>query len=86
MAKKKVIVDVAEPIVETPEPAVEQVEAEVVTTGTVIANILNVRSGPSLDANPIGTLYKDTKVEYTKENDEWIKLTDGGFCMSKYIQ
>lgn len=82
MAKKKFVV--AEPVVEIPE--VEQVEAEVVTSGTVIADMLNVRSGPSLETNPIRTLYKGDKVEFTKENDEWVKLTDGGFCVSKYIQ
>ena len=82
MARKKVITEAVPEVLET----IEQVEAEVVTTGVVIANMLNVRSGPSLNDNPIKTLYKDDKVEYTKENDEWVKLTDGGFCMSKYIQ
>lgn len=69
------------------EPVIEKVEAEVVTTGTVIANMLNIRSGPSKDFLPIGTLTRGDKVEYTVENDEWLKLTNRvGYVMKKFIQ
>ncbi len=72
---------------EVSEPVIEKVEAEVVTTGTVIANMLNIRSGPSKDFHPIGTLTRGDKVEYTVENDEWLKLTNRvGYVMKKFIQ
>ena len=69
--------------VETP---IEKVEAEVVREGVVTAGMLNVRSGPSMDNNPISTLYKGTKVMYTVENEEWVKLENGGFCKREYIK
>ena len=91
--KKKVVdeqkvEEVLEPVVEeTTEPAVEKVEAEVVTTGVVTANLLNIRSGPSKDTNPIGTLAKGEKVEYTVENNKWLKLTNRvGYVMKEFIQ
>lgn len=72
---------------EVSEPVVEKVEAEVVTTGTVIANMLNIRSGPSKDYLPVGTLNRGDKVEYTVENDEWLKLTNRvGYVMKEFIQ
>ena len=78
----------AEPVAEeVAEPVIEKVEAEVVTTGTVIANMLNIRSGPSKDFLPVGTLVKGDKVEYTVENDEWLKLTNRvGYVMKEFIQ
>ena len=72
---------------EVSEPVIEKVEAEVVTTGTVIANMLNIRSGPSKDFLPVGTLSRGDKVEYTVENDEWLKLTNRvGYVMKEFIQ
>ena len=69
------------------EPVVEKVEAEVVTTGTVITNMLNIRSGAGLNFVPIGTLYKGDTIRYTVENDEWLKLEDrAGFVMKEFIQ
>lgn len=72
---------------EVSEPVIEKVEAEVVTTGTVIANMLNIRSGPSKDFQPIGTLARGDKVEYIVENEEWLKLTNRvGYVMKEFIQ
>lgn len=71
---------------EVSEPVIEKVEAELVTEGVVTAVMLNVRSGPSMDNNPISTLYKGTKVMYTVENEEWVKLENGGFCKREYIK
>lgn len=72
---------------EVSEPVIEKVEAEVVTEGIVIANMLNIRSGPSKDFLPIGTLEKGDKVEYTVENEEWLKLTNRvGYVMKEFIQ
>lgn len=68
------------------ETSVEKVESEVVREGVVTAEMLNVRSGPSMYTNAISTLYKGTKVMYTVENEEWVKLDNGGFCMSKFIK
>ena len=79
--------EVTETVEEVSESVIEKVEAEVITTGTVIANMLNVRSGPSKDFAPIGTLYKGDKIEYVTENDEWLKLTSrAGYVMKKFIQ
>ncbi len=69
-----------------PEIAVEKVEVEVATTGTVTANMLNIRSGPGTNFVPIGTLTNGTVVEYTVENDEWLKLVKGGYVMKKFIK
>ena len=72
---------------ETVEEVVERVEAEIVTEGTVIANMLAVRSGPSKSYLPIGTLYKGDTIKYTVENDEWLKLMDrDGFVMKEFVQ
>ena len=68
------------------EPVIERVEAEVVTEGTVIANMLAVRSGPSKSYLPIGTLYKGNTIKYTVENDEWLKLISGGYVMKEFVQ
>ena len=76
-------VEVEEPTTEEP---IEKVEAEVVTTGKVVASMLNVRSGAGINYAPIGTLYRGDSVEYTVENDEWAKLANGGFVMKKFIQ
>ena len=67
---------------------VERVEAEIVMTGVVTANMLNIRSGPGLSFLPCGTLCKGDKVEYTIENDEWVKLADrkASYCMKQFIQ
>ena len=43
---------VTETIEEVSEPVIEKVEAEVITTGTVNTNMLNIRSGPSKDFVP----------------------------------
>jgi len=69
-----------------PETVVEKVEAEIVGTGMVTANMLNIRSGPGTNFVPIGTLTSGTMVEYTDENDEWLKLAKGGYVMKKFIQ
>ena len=69
-----------------PETAVEKAEGEVVTTGTVIASMLNIRSGPGTNFVPIGTLTSGEAVEYTVENDEWLKLVKGGYVMKKFIK
>lgn len=68
------------------EPVVERVEADVVTEGTVIANMLAVRSGPSKSYLPIGTLYKGNTIMYTVENAEWLKLVSGGFVMKEFVK
>lgn len=76
-----------EPITEeVAEPVIDKVEAEVVATGTVTANMLNIRSGPGTNFVPIGTLTSGAMVEYTVENDEWLKLVKGGYVMKKFIQ
>ena len=78
-------VEVEAQVAEEPEP--ERVEAEVVTKGTVIANMLNIRSGPSTSFTPNGTLYSGNVIEYTVEKSEWLKLTDGrGYVMREFIQ
>ena len=84
--KKERKVTAPKTVEEIVEPEVERVEAEVVTTGTVIANLLNIRQGASTSFLPIGTLKKGDKVEYTVENDEWLKLTTGGYVMKQFIQ
>lgn len=79
--------ETVEEVVETVEEVVERVEAEIVTEGTVIANMLAVRSGPSKSYLPIGTLYKGDTIKYTVENDEWLKLMDrNGFVMKEFVQ
>lgn len=66
---------------------VEEVEASVVTTGVVTAAMLNIRSGPGMGYVPLGTLYKGDKVDYTVENDEWLKLENrAGFVKREFIQ
>ena len=85
-----VVEDTSEMLVEE-EPVVEEierVEAEVVMTGVVTANMLNIRSGPGLSFLPCGTLYKGDKVEYTVENDEWVKLANrkASYCMKQFIR
>ena len=74
------------PVFKKKTEKVEKVDAVVVTKGTVIAKMLNVRSGPSTKFLPIQVLYEGDKVEFTEENDDWLKLTNGGFVMSKYIK
>lgn len=71
---------------EVTEPVIEKIEAEVVATGTVAANMLNIRSGPGINFVPIGTLTSGAVVDYTVENDEWLKLVNGGYVMRKFIQ
>ena len=71
---------------EVVESVIDKVEAEVVATGTVTANMLNIRSGPGTNFVPIGTLTSGAMVEYTVENDEWLKLVKGGYVMKKFIQ
>ena len=72
---------------EVSEPAIETVEASVVSNGVVITAMLNIRSGPGMDYVPLGTLYKGDKVEYTVENDEWLKLENRvGFVKREFIQ
>ena len=69
------------------EPVVEKVEAVVVTTGTVIANMLNIRALPTMDSFPIGTLCKGNTIQYTVENDEWLKLEGrSGYVKREFIQ
>lgn len=71
---------------EVSEPVVEKVEAEVLQTGVVTARMLNIRRTPSKDFEPIGTLSIGTKVKYFVENDEWLKLENGGFVAREFVK
>ena len=86
-AAEEVVEAVEEPIAKKAKKAeAEKVEADVVTTGTVVTRALNVRKGPGLEFLPIGTLYEGNEIEYVPENDEWLKLMSGGYVMKKFIQ
>ena len=69
------------------EPVIEKVEAEIVTKGVVTAKLLNIRKGPGKEFDPMGTLSLGEEIEYTVENDEWLKLTNRvGYVMKQFIR
>ena len=81
------VIEASEPIVEdTSEPIIEKVEAAILQKGKVIARALNIRKTPSKELDPIGTLYKGAEISYFVENDEWLKLENGGYVMKEFIQ
>ena len=51
----------------------------------VTANELNVRNGPSLSAQKIGSLVKNQKVEVLETNGDWIR-TNYGWVHKSYVQ
>jgi SH3-like domain-containing protein len=61
---------------------------EMVQTGAVNANLLNIRSLPNMDAEKIGQLTKDQQIAIVDTMDQWykIKFNDGfGYVYSQYV-
>ena len=61
---------------------------ELVKTGVVTANLLNIRSLPNLDAAKLDTLKKDQEITIVDEMDKWyqIKYKDSfGYVFGDYI-
>jgi cell wall-associated NlpC family hydrolase len=60
------------------------------TTGTVLADILNVRTGPSATYSILGKLMKGSQVEAVGDTNGWyqVKLADGriGFVSKTYLR
>jgi len=64
-------------------------EESVVTTGVVLADVLNVRSGPSLDDKIIDKLLYGETVDVTESIDNWYKINFNNgiaFVSSDYIE
>jgi len=61
------------------EQEAEDVKEAVVDKYTLLS-LMNVRKGPSLKAEKVGTKAKGTVVEATLE-DDWLHLTDGTFIL-----
>lgn len=60
-----------------------------VTQKIVIANVLNVRSGPDTTFSSIGKLYKNNKVDIISESNGWSKINFGskiGYVSSEYLK
>ncbi|KAA3662699.1 MAG: SH3 domain-containing protein, partial [Calditrichaeota bacterium] len=51
--------------------------------GRVTANLLNIRSLPSLSARIVGTLPKDTVISIRDEKDNWLEINYQG--MAGYV-
>lgn len=77
------------PVIETPvEPA--PVEPVIVKKDVyILANSLNVRSTPSLEAVRVGAAKLGQKFEYIQENDEWVEIrlspTLTGWVFKQYV-
>jgi len=59
-----------------------------VTQGTVLANILNVRSGPSTDTEILGKLPLGSVIDVTSNNDGWYQIefdSKIAFVFGEYI-
>lgn len=55
----------------------------------VIADALNIRSGPNTTYSSIGKLYKNNKVEVISESNGWSKIKFGskiGYVSSEYLK
>lgn len=55
----------------------------------VIADVLNIRSGPNTTYSSIGKLYKNNKVEVISESNGWSKIKFGskiGYVSSEYLK
>ena len=98
-AKRQLGVPVADPVTSKVEavPEMEVVEEtkveEVVITGSVTAEKLNVREEPVVDPNNIlGTIDKGVEViiDVEESTDDFYKVCTAkgleGFCMKQYIQ
>lgn len=79
-----------------PKPAPEELIPEV-KRGTVIAELLNVRTAPEVGDNIIGTFKKGTKIEIITKggtSNDWFfvkgemltGVSVSGYVMSKYIE
>lgn len=75
-------------------PVVEEVKEEIPvpqpvsgSTVTVVPSVLNVRMKPNQGSSVLKTVHKGEKlsVDNNFRNDEWTKLTNGGYVMSKFV-
>ncbi|MYL53990.1 SH3 domain-containing protein [Pontibacillus yanchengensis] len=62
----------------TPQPEPEPEPKEVVSTGTVTADVLNIRSKPSADGEKLGQLSYGDKVEIYSFTDFWAEIEYNG--------
>ena len=81
----------AEPIMPEPmETAAEQETKKKTTrkaamkTGTVHGGALNIRKGPDVGSERVGTLEDGTKVKILEDLGEWLRI-DEGFVMAKWV-
>ena len=77
------------PVIETPV-APAPVEPVIVKKDVyILANSLNVRSSPSLEAVRVGAAKLGQKFEYIQENDEWVEIrlspTLTGWVFKQYV-
>ena len=72
------------------KPKVEKPKVEKAPTivGVVSANLLNIRSKPSIDSDVVETVSLATRLDLLNENDEWFKVTAPikGYCMKKFVK
>lgn len=54
--------------------------------GTVIASVLNVRSGPGTDYDVVYTLNRGDKVKINSKNGDWYEIDHKRFVSAKYIK
>ncbi|MOA43405.1 Bacterial SH3 domain protein [compost metagenome] len=65
---------------ETSTPVVED---ESIGTVEVIANELNIRSGPSIDAPVVNTAWKGSTFDVFLEQDGWLKIGEDEWISGK---
>lgn len=54
-------------------------------TGTVHGGALNIRKGPDIGSERVGTLEDGTKVTILEDCGEWLKI-DAGYIMKKWVK
>ena len=77
------------PVIETPVAPVPVEPVIVKKDVYILANSLNVRSSPSLEAVRVGAAKLGQKFEYIQENDEWVEIrlspTLTGWVFKQYV-
>lgn len=91
--------NIPEPVIEAPVTQAPVIETPVAPTPVepvivkkdvyILANSLNVRSSPSLEAVRVGAAKLGQKFEYIQENDEWVEIrlspTLTGWVFKQYV-
>lgn len=53
-------------------------------TGTVHGGALNIRKGPDVGSERVGTLEDGTKIKILEDLGEWLRI-DEGYVMAKWV-